>query len=191
MPLLAQYSPSAAELAVAHFLNGLCKYDQLWISGRAGFQPTVYLMTDDSLPTCQSQPEWLLRLTENVCAAIVEQPEAAAIGCHHFFDEQRVVWELTVFFGRLEIVGGAHDGETFNAGFSLDVTSLAAEFDYPPEIRWCGAAQGRTDDLGAHLSLEGLWHGRRVWLRFLSQAPAHLGPGSQLLATTGEFRPLW
>ena len=136
-------------------------------------------------------PDWLPQLTSRFCSAFVDHPDAASIGCHHFFDEELQAWEITIFFGRLEIIGGAHDGERFIAGFCLDVTSLAAEFDHPPEIRWCGAAQFRTDDLGAHLSLEGLWHERRIWLRILSQPPAHLGAGSQLLAATGEFRNLW
>ncbi|MFN5973094.1 MAG: hypothetical protein ACK48U_01500 [Planctomyces sp.] len=130
-------------------------------------------------------------MTARFCAAFVDHPKTASIGCHHYLDEELRVWEVTMFFGRLEIIGGAFDGQSFSAGFSLDVTSLAAEFDHPPEIRWRGAVQNQSDELGVHLSLDGLWHGRRIWLRILSQPPAHVGAGSQLLAASGQFRSLW
>jgi len=130
-------------------------------------------------------------MTGRFCTAFVDHPATASIGCHHYLDEELQLWEITMFFGRLEIIGGAHDGESFSAGFSLDVTSLAAEFDHPPEIRWRGAAQDQADDLGVHLSLEGHWRGRRIWLRVLSLPPASVGAGSQLLAASGQFRTLW
>ena len=60
-------------------------------------------------------PDWLPQLTCRFCSAFVDHPDAASIGCHHFFDEELQAWEITIFFGRLEIIGGAHDGESFSA----------------------------------------------------------------------------
>lgn len=148
-------------------------------------------MPEDCLSSPAEPPEWLRNMTARFCAAFVDHPKTASIGCHHYLDEELRVWEVTMFFGRLEIIGGAFDGQSFSAGFSLDVTSLAAEFDHPPEIRWRGAVQNQSDELGVHLSLDGLWHGRRIWLRILSQPPAHVGAGSQLLAASGQFRSVW
>jgi len=52
-------------------------------------------MPEDSSSQHVMLPDWLPQLTSRFCSAFVDHPDAASIGCHHFFDEELQAWEHT------------------------------------------------------------------------------------------------
>lgn len=98
---------------------------------------------------------------------------------------------MTLFVGRSEVWGGAHDGKTVPAGLEVDVTRVMAAFDMAPGVLWQVERAPPHDWLGPHLSIEGETRGQDVWLRILQTSPDWAGVGRVLHASTGEFEDLW
>jgi len=134
-------------------------------------------------------PAWLADLSDRVLALLSAEAPLQSIGCHfHRVDD---VWELTLFAGATETVGGSRDGAWSDPPFSVDLLGLPACFDEIHGMWWQTQAVGSEDDLGNHLSVEGLVAGQKVWLRIKSHAPDRFGPAHQLLSTDQRTVDLW
>src|SRR5690349_20532387 len=81
----------------------------------------------------------------------------------------------------VELVGGAHDGERVVPGFRLDLELLRQEFDSIVASGW--DARSLSWPEGPHVSIEGIFRGREVYLQVLTYAPEDDEPGLKLEAT--------
>lgn len=136
-----------------------------------------------------SPPDWLSQFVDAVAANIHSHDILSPLGCH--FQRVQDVWEVTLFASKTEIVGGSQDGLMCNAGFNVDVTGVVQLLSDVESISWQALSLGRDDDLGPHLSVEGWFEDKQVWLRITSTAPRRFGVGRRALVNQQEIEELW
>ena len=61
----------------------------------------------------------------------------------------------------------------------------------PPATFWQAERHSADDDLGSHLSFEGIARGAHVWLRILQQPPEWAGVGRLVHAADGTVEDVW
>jgi hypothetical protein len=136
-------------------------------------------------------PAWLRWFVNDAVRGIVDRHEAAPVGCHYFHDRDADVWEVSLFLSRTEVYGGAADGKSVPSGLQVDVARVSTAFDGQPLIHWQSEKFSSDDQLGNHLSFEGVARGVQVWLRILQTAPDWAGPGRLLYAENGRIQDIW
>jgi hypothetical protein len=166
---------SFASLSVEPSLNTLFHRDLLPDSAE-----------NNSLP-----PSWLRWFVNDASRGILDHGSTAPVGCHFFHDTELDLWEVTLFVSRTEVVGGPQDGSVISNGVQVDIGVVLQSFDSLPECYWQSEAIHSDDQLGNHLSLEGVARGQRVWLRIVHEAPAWTGPGRLMHARQGIIEDLW
>lgn len=136
-------------------------------------------------------PAWLRWFVNDAVRGIVDRHDAAPIGCHYYFDSESDVWEISFFLARTEVFGGAADGKHVPSGMQIDVSAVTAAFDSVPKIYWQSEKFSSEDQLGNHMSFEGVARGCQVWLRILQSPPEWAAPGRLVHAETGRIQDIW
>jgi hypothetical protein len=136
-------------------------------------------------------PAWLRWFVSDASRGIIDDGSLPPIGCHYFYEPEQCVWEVTLFIGRTEVVGGPRDGNTISSGLQVDVCRVINAFDDPPECYWQSEAIYSDDQLGNHLSLEGMARGHHVWLRILHHAPDWTSVSRLMHSGQGVVEDLW
>ena len=113
----------------------------------------------------------------------------APIGCHYHCADG--VWEVTLFVGMTEVVGGRTDGIKRRSRFSVRLGKLDSIFAEVEHFHWQTHTLGSTDDLGPHISLEGKYQGHPVWLRILASPPRRFPAARQAWTNEAELKELW
>lgn len=114
-------------------------------------------------------PDWLRDFANIVASEIDCTEDISPLGCH--FACVAGEWEITLFKGYLEVVGGPRDGTRHVSGFTLNIGQLVNLFDEVQDCWWQAQSMGASDDLGPHVAISGTYAGRNVWLRVLSTPP--------------------
>lgn len=119
-----------------------------------------------------NSPGWVRELVDAVAEATTSINADGELGCHVYKNEgiEPVEWEITIF-GEPVQMGGRLAAFSTNPVFSIDVFSIATLFDTLISCRWQTSQIDSDDDLGTHLSVEGIQNGEAVWLRIVSQKP--------------------
>lgn len=117
-------------------------------------------------------PEWIRQLVESVSNVTVAISDETELGCHVYRNQSGAVdeWEITLF-GEPNSLGGRLASYSANPVLSVDTLALAMIFDTILSCRWQSGKINHQDDLGPHLSVEGILHGEAVWLRIAGQKP--------------------
>ncbi|MEQ9408818.1 MAG: hypothetical protein RIK87_13870 [Fuerstiella sp.] len=136
-------------------------------------------------------PAWLRWLSNDAARGILADELHAPIGCHFFQDPESEEWEVTIFVSFTEIVGGPLDGRNMPVPVQLDIGHVMNLFDQTPSVYWQSDPVAEDDELGQHISIEGVARGHRVWLRILKEPPQGTGPGRLLHTQSGEMETLW
>ncbi len=136
-------------------------------------------------------PAWIRWFVNDAIRGIVDRSVTAPIGCHFFFDEEENLWEISLFVSRSEVFGGAADGKHVPSGLHIDIAKVCSAFDLPPATFWQAERHSADDDLGSHLSFEGIARGAHVWLRILQQPPEWAGVGRLVHAADGTVEDVW
>src|SRR5215218_4529675 len=98
-------------------------------------------------------PDWLKDFANTVVRHLVPAEAMPPVGCHYAqVDDQ---WEVTLFAGATEVVGGKKDGARRPPCFSLDVMRVVQHFEHVHLLEWQAQPVDDEDELGAHLSIEG------------------------------------
>jgi len=131
------------------------------------------------LPTDRRQPEWLRDLADDLCEAFEPLSGEARVGYESRLSEDR--WELRLFIGQTELVGGDRDGQSEYVNFRLDLSVLVQQFDLVERCEWVAMPQhgaGYSPN-SSHLVVDGEWRTQpvRVWISSLP--PGSLGPGAR------------
>lgn len=132
-----------------------------------------------------------MELTNRVSAEMTPLDVLSPLGCHYFFDEQRAVWEVTLFASSTELIGGERDGEHTHSRFALNLNQLSELLDEVWSFHWQALPLGPEDELGPHVSLEGRRSGQRIWLRVLASPPAHFEPGRYINVYERSIDDVW
>ena len=138
-----------------------------------------------------ASPEWLSELCEQVLEVVCPLSPNPPWGCHIFRNEPNEQWEVTIFASHTEVQGGAADGKMIASNFYLDLSELQAIFDSVHEFHWQALSQGEDDDVGAHISLDGVYKGEALWLRIPSNAPQCFEAGRVLNTREMELQNRW
>ena len=136
-------------------------------------------------------PAWLRWFVNDAVRGIMDRHAAAPVGCHFFHDQDADVWEVSLFQSRTEVYGGAADGKYIPGGLQIDVSAVSAAFDLAPAVYWQSESISSDDQLGNHLSFDGVARGVQVWLRILQSAPEWAGPGRLVHAERGTVEDIW
>ena len=134
---------------------------------------------------------WITDLARIVLDEVLPIDPLAPIGCHHFLNEETGQYEVTLFAAKTEIVGGADDGRQEDSRFCLDLNGIFKLFESVVDFHWQTSAAHEEDDLGAHISIEGIYEGHSVWLRILASAPAQFDHGRTANVHTQQIENLW
>ncbi len=134
---------------------------------------------------------WINELAEAVLARILPIDSLAPVGCHHFFNSETAQHEVTIFASKTEILGGADDGRQQDSPFCLDLKGLLTLFATVDEFVWQTTPVHEEDDLGAHISLEGTYRDKPVWLRILAEAPPQFENGRVFDTLSACVKNLW
>ncbi|NOX54717.1 MAG: hypothetical protein GXP27_09815 [Planctomycetes bacterium] len=135
-----------------------------------------------------SPPKWLEDLANRVASLMRAADVLAPIGCHFFHARfPKDQWEVTLFVGKTETVGGSQDGATTLSPFTLDLAQLMDLFSEVESFHWQALKLGPTDELGPHISVEGYYKGVAVWLRVLAEPPARFELGRYVCIARGEM----
>ncbi|MEX0715077.1 MAG: hypothetical protein WD066_00750 [Planctomycetaceae bacterium] len=136
-------------------------------------------------------PSWLSHLADQVAQRLRAADILAPLGCHYYRNRVLDQWEVTIFAGSTEIVGGELDGELRYSNFQLDLRELFGLFDLVDTFHWQADQMGPDDELGPHVSVEGSFEGHPVWLRVLARPPARFPKGRNLLTDTLKLEDVW
>lgn len=134
-------------------------------------------------------PHWLSDFSDRVLDLVTPYDRMPSAGCH--FQLVEGIWEITLFVGVTETVGGERDGARFESPFSVDLIGIPGCFGELHQMWWQSRRLGTDDQLGSHLSAEGTVGGERVWLRITADAPEQFGPARQVYAHDQHAVDLW
>ncbi len=123
-------------------------------------------------------PAWVETLLDLVANCIEPHVPMGPLG--YWISTEEGVFELVVYPTPVEFVGGAVDGDVGIPGFSLDVQAIQAGFERIDGLDWQAHSFGDHDLDGPHISISGIFQGREVWLRVLSEPPDDIEPGMLL-----------
>jgi hypothetical protein len=135
------------------------------------------------------QPRKVRELANAVAREMMPHDVLAPIGCHCCFVDP--VWEVTVFPARTQIVGGPADGAERFSGFTLDALPMLERFDTVTSLNWQSLSAANEDELGPHLSVEGVYRGVPIWLRVLARAPKRFTAGRKAVVYDELFEEIW
>jgi hypothetical protein len=140
-------------------------------------------------------PEWLRELAGALAEHLVAAALPAPLGAHvqHTTDAEapQGVWELSIFYGKTDVVGGPQDGLQTDTPFWLDLAGVLKAFNRLDAIFWQSASLGPNDDLGPHVAIEGEYRGQAVRVRVLAAAPPQFPAARSADTIRGTFLDLW
>ncbi len=135
-------------------------------------------------PQRRELPPWMQQFVTDVAELFEPFRGVARPGFECHWGEDR--WEVSLFLGETEVVGGPQDGERLPVNFRFDVQGLPARFEQLDALRWnalpdCGADRGSGLAL-SFLVAEGRVSGQPVTLQVHAAPPETSGPGLRQLA---------
>ena len=132
------------------------------------------------------RPEWLAELTDCVAELFEPLRDVARVGYDCRPVEGR--WQLDVFLGPSETIGGAQDGYQQVPSFRFDLRALFRCFDRVDNCQWLAAPSGeaaRGDQPAlppgfSQLQIEGETHGCPLAITVSSLPPEEIGVGLKI-----------
>lgn len=135
-------------------------------------------------------PEWMETFIERAVDQFEPESEAARAGyvCSCGDDG----WQVTLFLGMTELVGGADDGARVPTGFQFDLHTIGDCFDRVERVMWlalpAGCQSNSSDIDESSLVIDGIVKGQRVQLCVALRPPEEIGPGL-LRDADGRYTP--
>ena len=134
-------------------------------------------------------PEWLTRLSEHLLGAVIPSDVLAPVGCHYTCVDS--IWEVTLFPGATEVVGGAMDGKRCTSRFTLDLATVHGLMSEIGDFYWQTLPYDRNDELGPHVAIAGKYEDHQVWVRILARAPQRFTPGRTADPYGNRWNDVW
>ncbi|MCA9098442.1 MAG: hypothetical protein KDA36_08650 [Planctomycetaceae bacterium] len=141
------------------------------------------LETHASRPSRDRRPQWIARLIDELTEFFEPIEGVARVGFDCRMNDD--LWEVSMYLGRTEVVGGPNDGSDEPVDFSLNlrgITGVLKDFEI---LEWtvihCSTEHG-TRTPRSLLRIETIWEGNPVRVLFVSHAPAEAGPAIRRFA---------
>jgi hypothetical protein len=124
-------------------------------------------------------PPSLTNFIDEVCQLYEPFQGVARAGYECLYGDDR--WEIAVFLGETEAIGGPLDGELHPVSFRFDVRALTALFDEVHSLSWNAiptASQWEPNgQFETFLTIEGIARDQRISLQVHALPPDSAGPG--------------
>jgi hypothetical protein len=125
------------------------------------------------------RPAWVTQFVNSAAELFEPVEDVGRVG----FDCQIVddCWEVALYLGSTEIVGGREDGESRYSGYYFDVRALMALLHEVEEMQLASTADSDYEDVASVprtvLTIDGRIDENRLRVRVHSIPPADVGPG--------------
>jgi hypothetical protein len=127
-------------------------------------------------------PVWLAEFVDQIAESFEPFVDVGRVGYECAPNTER--WEIAMYLGSTEVVGGRVDGELRPVAFQFDVVRLETVFDRVDECRWSAFPAGTVGD-GAesysversYLTIMGRYRDNLLKLRVFCTPPAEAAPG--------------
>lgn len=130
-------------------------------------------------PASREVPGWLSQLIQQLSDLFEPFQGVARVG----YECAQVdgVWEVSLFLGQHEFVGGPEDGEQLPVNFRFNLSGLTPAFELVESLSWNAFPAGNRcfDDSGdlSFISVSGRAAGQAVRVSIQSSPPEIAGPG--------------
>ena len=123
------------------------------------------------------RPDWLVDTINNIADSFDPASDVARVGYDCQIDEGR--WNVGLYLGRTEIVGGRDDGLSRHAAFSFNIGELLEQFASVDSCRWDTGTddEGQASLIHSFLEVTGSIDSNAVCLRIHAIPPNDAGPG--------------
>ena len=123
-------------------------------------------------------PAHLAQFIDDICQLFEPFNGVARAGYECVYGDDR--WEIAIFLGEQEAVGGAEDGRLTPVNFRFNVSGLSQRLEQVHSISWNAIphspADGYTPLFESFLTLDGVAAGERISLQVHALAPREIGP---------------
>ena len=126
-------------------------------------------------PPRPRRPAWILTLVDAVADIFEPCTGVARVGYDCQAGPDR--WEIGLYLGKTELVGGAVDGSAEFVNFHFNVLDLLNQFSRVERCAWHALPQRGPGEPGSFLVCEGVWQEHPVRLQFFALPPDSAGPG--------------
>lgn len=127
-------------------------------------------------------PAWLPEFVDRVADLFEPFIDVGRVGYECAPSTER--WEISMYLGATEAVGGRVDGEVRSVAFQFDLAGLHSVFDQVDEFRWSAfpvgtVGQDEQTHGGEHsfIALVGRYGDNMLRLRVFCTPPAEVSPG--------------
>lgn len=121
------------------------------------------------------QPNWAANLLEQVCEFIEPVQGEARVGYECRFVES--LWQIELFLGKIEIVGGSYDGHTSYVNYTANVAGILGLFSSIRRCEWQALPCSQHPGTSTGLAIEGEWKGHIVRILLRMVPPKSVGVG--------------
>jgi hypothetical protein len=123
------------------------------------------------------RPEWLTRFVDRAADLFDPAGDIARVGFDCRLDEDG--WEVNLFLGSTEIVGGQEDGRKCHCNFEFDLSALVDQFEEIERFSWSAFPDAGSDAISPHsfVTLTGVVAENFLRVRIHSIPPTEVGPG--------------
>lgn len=142
-----------------------------------------HLETHAARPPRDRRPAWATRLIEKLSEFFEPIEGVARVGFDCRLNED--CWELSMYLGRTEVVGGPQDGEDQPVDFSLDLRGITGVLGPCEILEWTvihDSSMASERMPRSLLRVETAWEGNRVRVLFASHPPQEVGPAIRRFA---------
>jgi len=127
-------------------------------------------------------PVWLPEFVDQIAELFEPFVDVGRVGFECAPNTER--WEVSMYLGSTEVVGGRVDGELRPVAFQFDLVRLETIFDRINECRWSAFPAGTVEDNAepvaaerSYVTILGRYRDNLVRLRVFGTPPADTAPG--------------
>lgn len=129
-------------------------------------------------PRRDVRPPWLTELIDEVAELFEPFTDVGRVGFECSLANAR--WDVSMYLGKTESVGGKDDGEVQHVDFQFDILKVQQQFSRIDSLRWNAFPGGREEAESTEcsfVSIDGLRGENALRLRIFCTPPVQAGPG--------------
>ncbi|MDB5388629.1 MAG: hypothetical protein JWM11_4275 [Planctomycetaceae bacterium] len=126
-------------------------------------------------------PAWLSNLLELLCEHI--EPIRGEARAGYNFKYADPCWQIDLFLGKNELVGGSLDGLTDYVSYTANIAGILGLFSQIQRCEWLALPENLADRHNKQtsgLAIEGVWEERLIRVILRMTPPTEIGVGLKL-----------
>ncbi|QDT49515.1 hypothetical protein [Symmachiella dynata] len=129
-------------------------------------------------PRRNYRPQWITPIIEEVAELFEPLCSVGRVGFDCRLTEDR--WEVSLYLGTCELVGGKNDGQNLPLSFQFDMHELYRRFNLVERWEWTAHPAKNAafaDEEASLVTIEGYWDDNPIRLKLIESPPSKVGPG--------------